>query len=67
VRSTQSWPVAVAGAYAGVGVAGVLRHGAALNLLAAGEESAASLGVEIERVRRSVSVAAALLVGAACR
>src|SRR4029453_14000046 len=33
--------------------------------LAAGEESAASLGVEIERVRRAVFVAAALLVGAA--
>src|SRR4029453_16591969 len=33
--------------------------------LAAGEESAASLGVEIERVRRAVLVAAALLGGAA--
>lgn len=64
--STQSYGlVAVAGAYAAVGLGALLRHGAALNLLAAGEESAASLGVEIERVRRSVFVAAALLVGAA--
>ena len=64
--STQSYGlVAVAGAYAGVGVVALVRHGSALNLLAAGEESAASLGVEIERVRRAVFVAAALLVGAA--
>jgi iron complex transport system permease protein len=64
--STQSYGmVAVAGSYAAIGAAALLRHAPALNLLAAGEESAASLGVEVERVRRAVFVAAALLVGAA--
>jgi iron complex transport system permease protein len=64
--STQSYGlVAVAGAYAAVGLAALVRHAPALNLLAAGEESAASLGVDVERVRRAVFVASALLVGAA--
>ncbi|MGH7895575.1 MAG: FecCD family ABC transporter permease [Candidatus Binatia bacterium] len=64
--STQSYAlVAVVGAYALVGAVALLRHAAALNLLAAGEESAATLGVDVERVRRAVFVAAALLVGAA--
>src|SRR5262249_7429543 len=64
--STQSFGmVAVAGPYALGGAATLLRYAPALTLLAAGEESAASLGVEVERVRRAVFVAAALLVGAA--
>lgn len=64
--STQSYGlVAVAGAYSAVGLAALLRYAPALNLLAAGEESAASLGVDVERVRRAVFLAAALLVGAA--
>jgi iron complex transport system permease protein len=64
--STQSYGlVAVAGSYAAIGMAVLLRYTPALNLLAAGEESAASLGVEVERVRRAVFVASALLVGAA--
>ena len=64
--STQSYGlVAVAGGYVSVGAVVLLRYAPALNLLAAGEESAASLGVEVEHVRRMVFVAAALLVGAA--
>jgi iron complex transport system permease protein len=64
--SSQSYAlVAVAGSYAAIGVVALLRHAAALNLLAAGEESADALGVETERVRRAVFLAAALLVGAA--
>ena len=64
--SSQSYAlVAVAGSYAAVGAVALVRHAAALNLLAAGEESAAALGVETERVRRAVFLAAALLVGAA--
>jgi iron complex transport system permease protein len=64
--STQSYGlVAIAGTYVVIGAIALLRHAPALNLLAAGEESAASLGVEVERVRRAVFVAAALLVGAA--
>jgi iron complex transport system permease protein len=64
--STQSYGlVAIVGAYATIGAVALVRYAPALNLLAAGEETAASLGVEIERVRRAVFVAAALLVGAA--
>ncbi len=64
--STQGYGlVAVAAAYALVGVAWIIRHAQDLNLLALGEESALELGVEVERTRRSVFVAASLLVGAA--
>ena len=64
--STQGYQlVAVAAAYAFVGVAWIVRHAQDLNLLALGEESALELGVEVERTRRSVFIAASLLVGAA--
>jgi iron complex transport system permease protein len=64
--SSQSYAlVAVVGVYATIGLVALVRHAPALNLMAAGEEGAASLGVEIEHVRRAVFVAAALLVGAA--
>jgi iron complex transport system permease protein len=64
--STQGYGlVAVAAAYALVGVTWIIRHAQDLNLLALGEESALELGVEVERTRRSVFVAASLLVGAA--
>jgi iron complex transport system permease protein len=64
--SSQSYAlVAVAGGYAALGAVALMRHAAALNLLAAGEDRAAALGGETERVRRAVFLAAALLVGAA--
>jgi iron complex transport system permease protein len=64
--STQSYAlVAVVAAYAAVGASALVRYAPALNVIAAGEETAVSLGVDIERVRRAVFVAAALLVGAA--
>ena len=64
--STQGYGlVAVAAAYALVGVAWIIRHAQDLNLLALGEESALELGVEVERTRRSVFIAASLLIGAA--
>jgi iron complex transport system permease protein len=64
--STQSYAlVAAAAAYGLAGLAWLLAHAHALNLLAAGEEGAAQLGVDVERTRRGVFVAAALLVGAA--
>jgi iron complex transport system permease protein len=64
--STQSWTlVGLAAAYALVGLAWLVRHGRDLNLLAAGDEGALQLGVDVERVRRVVFVAASLLVGAA--
>jgi iron complex transport system permease protein len=64
--STQSYAlVAVAAGYALIGLAVLCRFAHALNLLSAGEESAAALGVDVERVRRGVFLAASLLVGAA--
>jgi iron complex transport system permease protein len=64
--STQSYALVGAGAAYGVaGLAWLLRHAHALNLLAAGEEGAAQLGVDVERTRRAVLVASSLLVGAA--
>jgi iron complex transport system permease protein len=64
--SAQSYGlVGVAGLYALAGAAVLLRHAQDLNLLAAGEEGALTLGVEVETVRRAVFLAASLLVGAA--
>ena len=64
--SGQSWGlIAAAGAYALAGLAWLAAHAQDLNLLAAGEEGAAELGVDVERARRAVFVAASLLVGAA--
>lgn len=64
--SAQSWTlVGLSAVYVVVGVAALWRHAHALNLLAAGEEGAAALGVDVERVRRGVFLAASLLVGAA--
>lgn len=57
--------VAAAALYALAGVAWLVVYAPALNLFAAGEESAQHLGVDVERVRRRVFVAASLLVGAA--
>jgi iron complex transport system permease protein len=64
--STQRYAVVgLAAVYVVVGVAALMRHAQALNLLAAGEEGASSLGVDVERTRRAVFVWASLLVGAA--
>ena len=57
--------MAAAAAYAVAGLTWLLRHALDLNLLAAGEEGALQLGVDVERARRAVFVAASLLVGAA--
>jgi iron complex transport system permease protein len=64
--SAQSYGlVAIVTVYALLGVAVLVRHAQNLNLLAAGEEGALTLGVEVEGVRRAVFLAASLLVGAA--
>jgi len=64
--TTQSYAlVAGVGAYALVGLAWLFLHAQDLNLLAAGEEGALQLGVEVERARRASFVASSLLVGAA--
>lgn len=63
--STQSYAVVGAVAvYALAGLAWLLRHAQHLNLLAAGDEDAARLGVDVERARLAVFVAAALLTAA---
>ncbi len=64
--STQSYElVGAAAAYSLAGLGWLLWHAQDLNLLASGEEEALHLGVEVERTRRAVFVAASLLVGAA--
>jgi iron complex transport system permease protein len=55
--------VAVTAIGAGLGAAMVYLQARALNLLALGEESALQLGVDAERVKRIVFVAASLLTG----
>jgi iron complex transport system permease protein len=64
--TSQSYALvgAVAG-YALVGAMWLMLHAQDLNLMAAGEEGALQLGVAVERARRSIFVAASLLVGAA--
>jgi len=57
--------VAALSPYAAAGAAVLALHAARLNLLAVGEENAAALGVDTERAKRSVFLAASLLTGAA--
>lgn len=64
--STQSYGlVGGAALYVAVGAAVLLLHAPAVNLLATGEDGARALGVDVDRVRRTVFVCASLLVGAA--
>lgn len=51
--------------YAAAGFAVLLAFAARLNLFAVGEENAAALGVDVERSKRIVFLAASLLTGAA--
>jgi iron complex transport system permease protein len=50
--------------YLGIGLIVLATQAQSLNLLTLGEETARSLGVEVERVKKLVFVAAALLTGA---
>ena len=64
--TTQSYAlVGAAAAYAVVGLLWLLRHAQDLNALTFGDEGALQLGVDLERTRRRVFVASALLVAAA--
>jgi len=56
-------PVAVMAVGGAIGVGVVYAEARALNLLALGEESAVQLGVEAERVKRVIFLAASLLTG----
>jgi len=55
--------VSVIAAGTAIGTALIYRQARALNLLALGEESALQLGVEAERVKRIIFIAASLLTG----
>ncbi len=55
--------LAVFAILAGLGFWLVLRHARELNLLALGEEAAVQLGVDAERLKRRVFIAASLLTG----
>jgi len=57
--------LAVLGLVLAIGLGVLYRQAARLNLLALGEEQALQLGVEAERVKRVVFVAASLITGAA--
>ena len=64
--STQSYSlVGASAAYSAAGLGWLVRHAQDLNLMAAGEEGALQLGVDVERARRMVFLASSLLVGAA--
>ena len=54
----------ILGVYLGGGLLILAMNAQSLNLLTLGEETARSLGVEVERVKKSVFLAAALLTGA---
>src|SRR5579885_590636 len=58
-------PLVPAAPFACVGLAWLFAHAQSLNLFAAGDEGALQLGIDVERARRSVFVAASLLVAAA--
>ncbi len=57
--------IAVLLPYAAVGAAVLVAMASRLNLLAVGEENAGALGVDVERAKRVVFLAASLLTGAA--
>lgn len=57
--------LAVLACYSGAGLFLLFGYAHRLNLLALGEESAMTLGVEVERVKKTVLVISALLTGAA--
>ncbi len=56
------WKVAYLAIFLGIGGGILLFHTKELNLMVVGEEGAASLGIEIQRVRRRLILAASILV-----
>ena len=59
------WPtLGILVLYLGAGLVILGMHAQSLNLLTLGEETARSLGVEVERVKKMIFLAAALLTGA---
>jgi len=58
------WSLGTLGVYIGVGIAVLASQSRALNVLTLGSETAHSLGVEVERLKKVIFVASALLTGA---
>lgn len=65
LRRVEPLRLAALGAYVAVGIAILLVNSVSLNALALGDESAHVVGVDTERSRRVVFLAASLLTGAA--
>lgn len=65
IRLTDWYVIAAVAVLLGVGLAIGVYHAYALNLLSLGDEEAAHLGVEVERVRRRILLGTALMIGAA--
>jgi iron complex transport system permease protein len=65
LSSARDEVVGVVGAFVALGLACTLPVARRLDLLALGEEPAAQLGVDVERVKRVVLVVTSLMVGAA--
>ena len=65
LTSVQYGDIAVVAAYIGLGCAILLLMGRNLNLLSLGEETAAQLGVNVERTKAITFFAASLVTGAA--
>ena len=65
IRLVDPWILAGVALLVGMGLAVGVRYSYALNLVSLGDEHAAHLGVEVERVRRRVLLATALMIGGA--
>lgn len=62
--TAPSGPVlSVIGISVGLGLLVLVKHGQVLNILTVGEDMAATLGVEVERVKRTVFAVASVLTG----
>lgn len=65
IRLVDSWMIGGVATLLAGGLAVGLYDAYALNLLSQGDETASQLGVDVERVRRRVLLATALMIGAA--
>ncbi len=64
LRRVETGVIALVGAFLALGLGIAMFHAYALNLLSLGGDTAAHLGVEVERVRRRILLATALMIGA---
>jgi iron complex transport system permease protein len=64
-RPAEGAQLAALATYAAIGFLILARHAVAMNAFALGDEAAHSVGIEVERSRRTIFIAASLLTGAA--